>query len=284
MLLNNSKREFKSHSRWDFFVLLIISILIFNPTVVAQDTDKGSISGTVVDAETGEPLQNVNIILAGIGIGTTTNEKGEYFLDNIPAGNQTVEFSYVGYIIYKFTRQFYNGVAISAAVELIPHHVRFEEIEVVGETTPRDIRRRGAESDLVTRTQIEGSGVGTFSELIRSLIPRATVRENGPDLYISLMRATSLVRRYHGDNNPLIIIDGFRYGTSPHGLASIISVDEIDKLEVLRGSAALMYGTEGKHGVIIIDTKPKTQMGGDIFSTWKILGGLTLGILMFLLL
>jgi len=279
-----SKRLDGSHTRWDFFVLPVLLIVVFSFVSFAQDTDGGSIKGKVVDAETGEPMKDVNIILSGTKKGTTTDEKGKYYLDKIPEGRQSIEFSFVGYIVHKFTRQFYDDVELSADVEMVPHHVRLEEVEVIGKTDLRDIRRRGAESNLITRTQIEGSGVGTFSELLRSLIPRAVIREEGADLYISLTRATSLVRRYHGDKNPLIIIDGFRIGTSPTGLNSLISVDDIDTMEVLRGSAAIRYGTEGRHGVILIETKPKPQPEDGMPIGIKIMGGLALGLLMFFIL
>lgn len=286
MLLYSFHRQesMKSRFKWDFFVLILLFLFIPSAKVEAQLDKGGSIKGIVTDAESGEALKNVNIILAGTRRGTTTNEAGEFYLKDISEGKQTLEFSHIGYVVYKFTRQFYSGVELSANVELIPHHVRLEEVEVISEADSRHIRRRAAESNLITESQIKASGVATFSELIRNFVPRATVREDGPDVYISLIRATSLIRRYYGDSNPLIVIDGINYGTSPIGLQHIISVGQIEKLEVIRGPAALQYGVDGRHGVIIIDTKQTPPPEDGMPVGLKIFGGFMLGVLIFFLL
>ena len=57
----------------------------------------GKISGRVVDAETGEPLPGVNVIIDGTGMGASTDLDGLYFIINIPVGNYSVRASMMGY-------------------------------------------------------------------------------------------------------------------------------------------------------------------------------------------
>lgn len=64
-------------------------------------TTSHSVSGKVVDAETNEPLPYVNIGVLGIngkptGLGTVSDENGNFTLDGIPSGH-TVQFRFVGY-------------------------------------------------------------------------------------------------------------------------------------------------------------------------------------------
>ncbi len=57
----------------------------------------GKIAGTVKDAETGEPLIGVNIIVEGTTLGAATDEDGFYVILNVPPGRYTVKASYIGY-------------------------------------------------------------------------------------------------------------------------------------------------------------------------------------------
>lgn len=76
--------------------------------VILKKTDKtlseklfqpvyGAVFGLVLD-ETGEPLQGVNIYLQDARIGTTTNSKGEYRLENVEATTYEMEVSYLGFL------------------------------------------------------------------------------------------------------------------------------------------------------------------------------------------
>ncbi len=90
-----------SHSRGDGFpgaaICLLLAIGFGFSTVTAQSASTGIIQGTVVADSTGAPLVAVNVSLAGTPYGTMTNAEGFYLLRNVPAGEHTVVFRYVGY-------------------------------------------------------------------------------------------------------------------------------------------------------------------------------------------
>ncbi|TVZ56618.1 outer membrane receptor protein involved in Fe transport [Lutibacter sp. Hel_I_33_5] len=74
---------------------LIASLLILSQVAFAQD--KGIIKGLVTDKETNnEPLPFANVFIKGTSIGVTTDFDGNYTL-SVPAGNQTIVFSFLGY-------------------------------------------------------------------------------------------------------------------------------------------------------------------------------------------
>jgi len=68
--------------------------LTVSPTAWAQT---GTITGTVTEAESGETLPTVNVAVEGTQLGTSTGADGEYTIENVPAGTQTVSASFVGY-------------------------------------------------------------------------------------------------------------------------------------------------------------------------------------------
>src|SRR4030042_6109040 len=57
----------------------------------------GKISGIVKDAETGETLMGVNVVVTGTTLGAATDRNGNYFILNVPPGGYTVEASMMGY-------------------------------------------------------------------------------------------------------------------------------------------------------------------------------------------
>jgi outer membrane receptor protein involved in Fe transport len=112
-----------------FVVLVLLSTV---PLVFAGVT--GKIAGKVTDAQTGEPLVGVNVILEGTTTGAATDIEGDYFIINVPPGSYTVVTSMIGYtnerktdVAVSVDRTFVADFALKAAV------IEGEEITVVSE-------------------------------------------------------------------------------------------------------------------------------------------------------
>jgi TonB-dependent starch-binding outer membrane protein SusC len=241
-------------------------ILLFNsfvPVIALSQDQTVTITGTVYQMKSGLPMMNVNVIVIGTHFGAATDINGDFIIRNVPAGHRIIEFSHVGYITRRYTRNLRPGTTAQYNVKMEDRPIILEEVEILSEYTPPEQRHRG-DSQVVTRQQIRNSGVQNFSQLLRSFIPRANVIEDGFDLRITLTRQTSLTRRYHGgEQNPLIILNGMRLGNTLINLNGIINPRDIERVEVIHGPAAMMYGAEGSHGVIIIDTiEQKPESGG----------------------
>jgi len=69
---------------------------------------RGKIAGHVKDASTGDPLPGVNVIIVGTTLGAATNEKGNYFILNVPAGVYSLTASMIGY-----KRVTYSNIKVS---------------------------------------------------------------------------------------------------------------------------------------------------------------------------
>jgi hypothetical protein len=79
-------------------VLIFIFGLLFLHTLHAQDYVK-NIRGKVLDKDSKSPLIGVNVLIVNSTppTGTSTNEKGEFVLENVRAGRHTIKLTYVGY-------------------------------------------------------------------------------------------------------------------------------------------------------------------------------------------
>jgi TonB-dependent receptor len=77
------------------FLIILCTSLITQNFAFAQN--KGIVTGKLLDASTKEPLFFANISIEGTSIGTSSDEEGEFLLNNVPTGDQTLIISYIGY-------------------------------------------------------------------------------------------------------------------------------------------------------------------------------------------
>ncbi|RYY07009.1 MAG: hypothetical protein EOP43_04510, partial [Sphingobacteriaceae bacterium] len=113
----------------EFFKLIFIAALLFTVANVSAQT--GSISGIVKD-EKGQELPGVSIIVKGTTVGVVSNGDGRYNI-NVPAGSNTLVFSFVGYV--KREELINNRSTID--LSLAPEGRNLNEVIVVGYGTQR---------------------------------------------------------------------------------------------------------------------------------------------------
>jgi TonB-dependent starch-binding outer membrane protein SusC len=194
----------------------------------------------------GEGLPGVNVLLKGSSTGTTTNTEGAYSL-NIPDGNGTLVFSYIGYTTEEVAIN--NRPVID--VSLMPDIKSLSEVVVVGYGSVK-------KSDLTgSVASIKSTEINAFpaTNLMQSMAGRATgvqISQNtgAPGSAISVrIRGTNSIQ---GSNEPLYVVDGFPFTGSP----TLLNNADIESIEVLKdASATAIYGSRGANGVVLITTR-----------------------------
>jgi TonB-linked SusC/RagA family outer membrane protein len=219
---------------------LIALLVLGSVTLLAQVRE---ISGRVTDADNGEPLPGVAVLIKGTTVGTITNIDGVFTL-SVPEDAQTLVFTYVG---MKTVEENIGG-RMAVDVAMVPDVFGLGDIIVTGYATQ-------------TRASLTGS-VSTMEEdkMELSTAPAALSRMQGQvsgvNVTISNVPGGDAVVRVRGlgtinDNNPLYIIDGV-----PAGPGNNLNPNDIESITVLKdASSAAIYGTRGANGVIIITTK-----------------------------
>lgn len=148
------------------FLLVLVPLTTGAPTARAQT---GVLTGTVVDAETGETLIGANVLIEGTLIGTATDLDGDYRITGIPVGTHSVKFSYIG-----FQARTVSDVEIVAGeVTRIDIGIMPEAYELEGEVVVearairnnesallKDRQRAVAVSDAISAEAISRSGSG----------------------------------------------------------------------------------------------------------------------------
>ena len=222
-------------------ILNIICILILHQILFGGTT--GKLSGTLIDKETGEPLIGCNIIIEDTYLGTSSNEKGEYVLLNIPPNTYSIRFEMIGY-----KKLVNEGVTIisdkttSLNGELVSSVIAGEEVVVVAEKKLIQFDVTQSEA-IISSEELEGMPVTEVSEVLR-LQGGVTVDSDGG---IHMRGGRTSEVSYMVDGVPMSdLYDG--------GIGVQIENDNIQELQVISGTFNAEYG-RALTGVVNMVTK-----------------------------
>jgi len=248
----------------------IILIAQTSDEAVSEEEAIALVSGTVTDAETGEPIPAANVVVLGTMVGTSTNADGEYSL-NVPDNAEVLQFSYLG---YKTLDVAVNGRSV-VDVALEPDLLALGDIVVVGYGTQQRQEVTGAITS-VRSEEIQNVPVSSFENALQGRMAGVNVAEStgepGASPQITIRGTGSI----SAGNSPLYVIDGVPITTNRNLQSNIgsqrgsfqppsanplatINPKDIESIEVLKdASAAAIYGSRGSNGVILITTKQGT--------------------------
>ncbi len=223
-------------SKW----LYVLAALFLCGAVSAQQT----ITGTVTDAENGDPLIGANILVVGTSSGTVTDIDGKYSL-SVPEGSTQLEISYTGFAtqVVDINNQSVIDISLSAGAVL-------DEIVVTGYGTQKSKEVTGSIASVKAEDFNQGN-VNDATQLLQGKVGGLVIAKPGsnPNQKFSIrLRGLSTIG---ANTEPLVVIDGVLGGD-----LNSIEPQDIASIDVLKdGSAAAIYGTRGASGVILITTK-----------------------------
>lgn len=222
-----------------------------------------TVTGTVYDADDETPLAGVNIIEVGTQNGTSTDADGEFSL-TVSDANASLRITFIGYQA--------QTIPLNGRTELeIFLQTRTEALEGVVVTAlgiERESKSLGYSvteveaADLVAAT--EANTANLLQGQVAGVVVSPTSAGVGSSTRLTIRGASSLA----GDNQPLYVVDGVPIDNSNIGAAgmwggfdggdgiSSINSTDIKSISVLKGaSAAALYGTRARDGVVLITTK-----------------------------
>jgi hypothetical protein len=212
----------------------------------------GTIVGQVMDTDSNDPLIGTNIVVVGIGIGAATTANGRYKILNVPAGEYSIEFSYIGYesktIDHVSVKQ---NDEIQLNIKLQQRALELKEIIV----TPGQFAIMGKEPVVRQTLTREDLQTITFGEDIYRAISRL------PGISSNDFSARFTVRG--GENEEiLVLLDGMELYEPFHlkdidgGALSIIDADNIEGIDLFTGGFPAEYGDRTSGVFNIRSTEP----------------------------
>ncbi|QSA98659.1 TonB-dependent vitamin B12 receptor [Methylococcus sp. EFPC2] len=161
-----------------------------------------------------------------------------------------------------------------------PEPTRLDPITITATRTERRVDQSLASVTVVDRAEIERRQVQSVQDLLRG-VPGLSISSNG-----GLGKNASLYLRGTDSDHLLVLIDGVRAGSATLGTMAFqdLPVDQIERIEIVRGPRSSLYGSEAVGGVIQIFTrkggkgfKPTLSVGAGSHSAYKVAGGVSGG-------
>lgn len=244
---------------------------VLSPPVQAP-TLQDTVTGVVVSAETGQPLPNAIVSVAGSEMGALTDSEGRFRIagvDNL--ASITLEARLIGYASVTVTVP--NG---SADVRIVMEQtaVALDAVVVSALGIDRERRALGYSVATVGADELTVNRTPNLGDALQGKMPGVNVTALGTGPQGSSKIRIRGQSSFGGNNSPLLVVNGIpidntsfgvsgdfsergsnRNSDSGDGLSSI-NPDDVVNISVLKGAAAAaLYGSRAKDGVIMITTR-----------------------------
>jgi iron complex outermembrane receptor protein len=249
---------------------LLFLFLMISASLMAQN--KGSVKG-VVKSSDGQPAPHVNVILKGTSRGTTANNKGEYEIKNVDAGNYTLQVSFLGLQTSETPIEIKAGeTTVVDEIVLNENSQQLDEIVISGYKTNEFDRKQ---SDYVAKLPLKNIENPQVYNTISSELLKDQVVTSFND---ALKNAPGVSRLWEstgrsGDGAGYFSLRGFSVQpTLINGVPGLtnggLDVANIETIEIMKGPSGTLYGSSliSYGGLINIVTKKPTfsKFGGEI--------------------
>jgi iron complex outermembrane receptor protein len=246
-------------------VLLGIAVSVFALPAAAQT---GTISGRVTEAGTNRGISSVGVrVVAGLRAvaGSYTDDAGNYRIANVPAGTYAVEARHIGHQLAR-VEGITVGSGASANVNLVMTVApsQLETIISTASRAPEKVIDAPASISVVNSQQINERPAISVADHVAAL-PGIDVARGG------LMRSNIVARGFNNIfSGAMMTMTDNRFAFVPSLRVNIpylspTTMEDIDRIEVVLGPGAALYGPNTTSGVMALFTKsPFTTQGTTI--------------------
>jgi iron complex outermembrane receptor protein len=246
------------------YLLLLLSVFSASAKLV-------SLEGKVIDGQTKETLPGVLITIPDLKIAVLSDGSGQFKFNSIPEkGKFLVEIRYIGYKTRIETIDF--SLRAPLLFELFPSIIEAKEVVITGTAFSSDNRKNSTSVSAVNKDQLVNRVSGNLIDAI-SKVPGVSQVSTGAGISKPVIRGLSY-------NRVLTLVDGAKQEGQQWGDEHGMEVDQYsaERVEILRGAASLLYGSDALGGVInVIDALPSTegQIRGEFLSSYQSNNGLS---------
>ena len=226
---------------WSFIIVFIM----INQVGFAQN----SIKGKITNKTNNQPLPSANVYLPEQHKGTLTDNNGIYNMNHLPKGKIKIQFSYVGYKTIIKTLLIEDSEII-LNIEMESAVLQAEEVVVSGGSYTTQ-HQNAIKIEILKSKDIVEIGTPSFTEAIAN-VPGVDMISKGIGVAKPVIRGLSMTNILMLNNG--VKLENFQFSENHPFL-----IDEfgIDRIEIIKGPASLLYGSDAVGGVInVLKEKP----------------------------
>lgn len=215
------------------------------PSTKTSNAVTGDLYGKVTDAVTGAALPGASIYLHDLKTGAIADNSGMYRIRTLNPGKYLIEVSYQGYGTVVQTvpvnGDTHKDFVLKTAI------IENEEVTVTGVSRATRIRQSPQPVSVVKHADLISISATNAIDALTKTVPGVSALSTGPAISKPFIRGL-------GYNRVVTVNDGIRQEGQQWGDEHGLEVDEysIQRIEVLKGPASLMYGSDAMAGVINI--------------------------------
>ncbi len=244
-------------------LILSLVLLLFTVGDIQAQSTTGSVSGTIKTSD-GNPAPYVSVSIKDSNKGTVSSESGTYTIKGLKEGTYTLKITYTGVQPQEKTIQITAGKSVQSDIALAESANKLAEIQIISNRSVNQKSVTVGKSGILAKdlpqaiqiidtTMIADQQANRLADVIKNVNGIVLGENRGSTGDSFFARGYSL-----GGNN--VLKNGARssIGGSPE-------VSTLESVEVLKGSAALLYGgVTGGAVVNMVTKKPKFNYGGEV--------------------
>jgi outer membrane receptor for ferrienterochelin and colicins len=221
----------------------------FLPSVIYSQ--EGSISGYVTGADSSS-LTGVAIVIKGTTLGTVTNNKGFYKIQKIKPGTYTLRASVIGYETLERSVTIKKGDNLED-FRIRESNINLNEVVVTGTRSEKTLKNVPVITQVIIARQMLNMGITNVTDALQTMVPGLDITQFGTRASITMQ---GMDAKY-----VLFLIDGERIAGEINGDIdySMLNLENIERIEVIKGASSSLYGSNAIGGVINIITKKITD-------------------------
>jgi len=238
----------------------IFALLLGGAVALPSVAQTGRIEGRVTSTETSDPLPGVNVVLQNTDKGTATQSDGRFSFEEVAAGTYTLRASLVGYRTMTRELQVQSDETTQLDLELTREAIEMSNVTVLD-------RRDGYNTDrTITAMRVAAPTLETSVSV--QAIPQQVIEDQEATTLREVTRNVSGVQRastfggalqrfrIRGFNQQIMLQNGFRTGGG--NTKVFAETAHLERVEVLKGPASILYGRLEPGGIINLVTKNPT--------------------------
>ena len=227
-------------------VIVLATLVAARPAAAQQTT--GKVEGTVSD-QAGVALANAQVFVVGTSFGAVTNDRGYYFINNVPVGSYTLRAQFIGYAPTEVRDvRVFGGQTITQDIKLSPSAIQVSGLTVTAAANPIVPRDQVASKSIVSGQTINDLPVDDVRNVIAV---QPGVVESGSGSGVSIRGGRP------GEQN--VYIDGAPVRSTNFGSQAItIGTNAVEEASVTTGALGVEFG-DAQSGIISFTTKAGGQ-------------------------
>ena len=233
-------------------LLLAVPFLLL--TRLHAQSPAGELRGRVLDRDTGRPVPSAEIGVAGHAT-TLSDSAGRWSLPPLTPGEYVLRARRIGYAPATIAVSRASGDTSSVEIRLTPSALPLDEIVVTAARREQRLADVTVPTEIVTRESIEATGA---SSLAAALTEQTGIQFDGGH-----PSGAGVMLQGLSNERVLVLVDGQPLYGRISGTLDLARVPTaiVDRVEIVKGPQAALYGSEAMGGVVNVVTRSPTGVG-----------------------